>query len=168
MFGGVDSLMEETQDWIFKDQNQFAMGFENWGSEPPDWGTLDLNFFDTGEGTGSSGNTNGNSPAYAGGMQYGYDQAPTTNPGGIGSGDAGYGAGFAGTGYPSMRPQAETTSMGRNDGMNTRMQSGMGFGSGAGGNGSMAATMGSANVARGGVGVKRSSQNLGFDDEVYY
>jgi len=164
MFGGVDSLMEETQDWIFKDQNQFAMGFENWGSEPPDWGTLDLSFFDTQDGTGSStnGNTNGNSPSYPGGMQYSYDtnMAPTS-----GAGGAGYGAGYTDSGYPTTNMKTEMNIM---NGMEMGMGMGMGMGmSSGGGNGSMAATMGKTNMGRGG-GTKRSSQNLDFDDEVYY
>ncbi len=169
MFGGVDSLMEETQDWIFKDQNQFAMGFENWGSEPPDWGTLDLSFFDTADGTGSSGNTSGNSPAYASGLQYSYDPTNATSAGVVGSGDGGYGAvGYAGNGYPAANMKTNMTSMNRNNGMNSSMNPGMVSGVGLNGNGSMGAAMGNTNMARGGMGVKRSSQNLGFDDEVYY
>jgi hypothetical protein len=30
MFGGVDQLIREGQDWIFRDQTQLANGFENW------------------------------------------------------------------------------------------------------------------------------------------
>jgi hypothetical protein len=30
MFGGVDQLIREGQDWIFRDQTQLATGFENW------------------------------------------------------------------------------------------------------------------------------------------
>lgn len=30
MFGGVDQLLREGQDWIFRDQTQLANGFENW------------------------------------------------------------------------------------------------------------------------------------------
>ena len=96
IYGGVDGLMEETQDWIFKNQNQFATGFENWGSETPDWGTLDLSYFDTPDGTGSSNtNTSGHLAAYNAGMPYSYDRSaiPPSNPGG-----GGYGARFAGNG----------------------------------------------------------------------
>jgi hypothetical protein len=75
LFGGVDSLMEETQEWFFRDQSQLAMGFGNWGEyEPavaapgPDWGTLDLNYFDTdatNSVNGHAGGSNGdNSPTF--------------------------------------------------------------------------------------------------------
>ena len=37
LFGGVDSLMEESQDWWFKDQSQLASGFENWNAPTQDW-----------------------------------------------------------------------------------------------------------------------------------
>jgi hypothetical protein len=178
MFGGVDSLIEETQDWIFKDQNQFAMGFENWNSDPPDWGTLDLSFFDTQDGTGSStnDNTNGNSPAYTSGMQYSYDPTTAPNSGVVGAngGGGGYAGGFPSTSYPSTATGkiANNTmnSNGINSLMNPSMGSGLGMGGGSfGGNGSMAATMGgNMNVGREGSGVKRRSQIMGFDDDVYY
>lgn len=32
MFGGVDQLIREGQDWIFRDQTQLASGFDNWAS----------------------------------------------------------------------------------------------------------------------------------------
>lgn len=31
LFGGVEQLMREGQDWWLNDQNQLAMGFDNWG-----------------------------------------------------------------------------------------------------------------------------------------
>jgi Fungal specific transcription factor domain len=43
LFGGVDSLMEETQDWWFQDQSQFALGFDNWNSPSQDWFGFDAN-----------------------------------------------------------------------------------------------------------------------------
>jgi hypothetical protein len=30
VFGGVESLIEESQDWWLKDQSALAMGFNNW------------------------------------------------------------------------------------------------------------------------------------------
>lgn len=177
MFGGVDSLIEETQDWIFKDQNQFAMGFENWGSEPPDWGAMDLSFLDYTDGTGSStnGNTNGNSPAYTGGMQYSYDPTTAPNSGVPMNGSGGYQTGFTNTGYPTTSTEMNGMSSDamNNNLMNSGMGPGLAMGMGMGatnGNGSMAATMGNmnTNMGRGGGGMKRTSQNLGFDGEVYY
>jgi len=31
MFGGVEQLLRDSQDWVFQDQAQLATGFENWG-----------------------------------------------------------------------------------------------------------------------------------------
>lgn len=31
MFGGVDQLLRDSQDWVYRDQAQLATGFENWG-----------------------------------------------------------------------------------------------------------------------------------------
>ena len=53
--------------------------------------------------------------------------------------------------------------------MNPGMGMGINMGVGSmGNNGSMGRSMGNMNVGQGGGGMKRSSQNLGFDDEVYY
>lgn len=41
LFGGVDSLMEDSQDWWYKDQSQLAMGFDNWGEPTQDWYGMD-------------------------------------------------------------------------------------------------------------------------------
>lgn len=30
MFGGVEQLIRDSQDWVYRDQAQFATGFENW------------------------------------------------------------------------------------------------------------------------------------------
>ncbi|KIW87856.1 uncharacterized protein Z519_11440 [Cladophialophora bantiana CBS 173.52] len=172
LFGGVDSLIEESQDWFFKDQNQLAMGFENWGSEPQDWGTLDLSFFDTPDtGSSTNDNTNGNSPSYNG-LQYSYDSATgPTNTGGLGN-KGGHGFGFAGDGFPTTT-DTDINGMNTNgtNGMNNLMGPGtglrLGMNMGISGNGSIGAGM--RNVSMGAPGgSKRSSQNLGFDDEVYY
>ncbi|KIW64741.1 hypothetical protein PV04_09653 [Phialophora macrospora] len=181
MFGGVDSLIEDTQDWIFKDQNQFAMGFENWNSDPPDWGTLDLSFFDTQDGTGSStnDNTNGNSPAYTSGMQYTYDPTTAPNSGVVGANGGGgggsYAGGFSSAAYPSAATGKLAPTAMNSNGMSSLMHPsmgvvGLGMGPGSlGKNGSMAATMGgNMNFGTEGSGVKRQSQTLGFDDDVYY
>lgn len=37
MFGGVDSLIEESQDWWFQDQSQLALGFDNWNNSSSGW-----------------------------------------------------------------------------------------------------------------------------------
>jgi hypothetical protein len=36
MFGGVDQLLREGQDWIYRDQTQLAVGFENWNPQSID------------------------------------------------------------------------------------------------------------------------------------
>jgi hypothetical protein len=47
LFGGVDSLVEESQDWWLKDQSALAMGFNNWidagggrTAPPQEWSML--------------------------------------------------------------------------------------------------------------------------------
>ncbi|KAK7883585.1 hypothetical protein LTR67_011083 [Exophiala xenobiotica] len=94
LFGGIDSLIEETQDWISKEQNQLAMGFENWGDgdgQQQDWGTLDLSFLEDGgdnltnSNTGSHADTNANSPAYTGGGG-GQSQYPAAYESGVSNG----------------------------------------------------------------------------------
>lgn len=153
MFGGVDSLIEETQDWFFKDQNQLAVGFENWGEPQQDWGTLDLSFFD-GDGTASGGQvkTNGQSPAYNDRV-YSYDAGM--------AGDMGNGYGqYPAYGEANMDMNMNMTNEGVpvNMGMDMGMDMNMGMGMGM-------------NMRRGNEnGLKRAmpSQNTGFDDEVYY
>ncbi|KAI8942435.1 Nitrogen assimilation transcription factor nit-4, variant 2 [Plenodomus lindquistii] len=36
LFGGVDQLLREGQDWIYRDQTQLASGFENWNPQSID------------------------------------------------------------------------------------------------------------------------------------
>ena len=52
LFGGVESLVEESQDWWLKDQSTLALGFDNWIDAGTDWAGLGLgsNF-----GNGSNG-----------------------------------------------------------------------------------------------------------------
>lgn len=42
LFGGVDSLVEESQDWWLKDQSALALGFDNWIDAGADWAGLGL------------------------------------------------------------------------------------------------------------------------------
>ena len=64
LFGGVDSLMEESQDWWLKDQSALAMGFGNWNDVLTDEATLlgngnDLGGrMDNGNGFGNDGRSN--------------------------------------------------------------------------------------------------------------
>lgn len=37
MFGGVEQLIRDSQDWVYRDQAQLATGFENWNNEIPQW-----------------------------------------------------------------------------------------------------------------------------------
>ncbi|KAF2432594.1 hypothetical protein EJ08DRAFT_123005 [Tothia fuscella] len=37
LFGGVDQLLRDSQDWWLKDQNQLALGFEQWPMSESDW-----------------------------------------------------------------------------------------------------------------------------------
>ncbi|CAD0088732.1 unnamed protein product [Aureobasidium vineae] len=42
MFGGVEQLLRESQDWVFRDQAQLASGFGNWGGAGLDLGVASL------------------------------------------------------------------------------------------------------------------------------
>jgi hypothetical protein len=42
LFGGVESLVEESQDWWLKDQSALALGFDNWIDAGTDWAGLGL------------------------------------------------------------------------------------------------------------------------------
>lgn len=55
MFGGVDQLLRDSQDWVYRDQAQLATGFDNWGN------SLDMTVAGLGQ---SPVNTTGNG-AYA-------------------------------------------------------------------------------------------------------
>lgn len=37
LFGGVDQLLRDSQDWWLRDQSQLAMGFEQWPMPEADW-----------------------------------------------------------------------------------------------------------------------------------
>lgn len=148
LFGGVDSLIEDTQDWFFKDQNQLAMGFGNWVEPQQDWGTLDLSFFDT-DGAGAATantsyvNTNDSSPAYNNG---GTLQPYTSyDPGPVNGNGYAYG-GHAGNANA-------TNNIFANGGVNSSKRG-----------------MGSVSFGTG-VEMKRPSQqaqNNAFDDDMYY
>lgn len=58
MFGGVQQLLRDGQDWAFHDQAQLATGFENWGE-------LDYNAAGLGQSPINSGNSvSHNNPSY--------------------------------------------------------------------------------------------------------
>ena len=40
LFGGVDSLVEESQDWWLRDQSALALGFDNWVDPGVDWNSI--------------------------------------------------------------------------------------------------------------------------------
>ena len=72
-FGGVDSLLEESQDWWFKDQAQLATGFDNWNAPTQDWfGLNDMAY-------GSAGNDIGNSGLCLDATQYEYSNTQGIN-----------------------------------------------------------------------------------------
>ncbi|KAF2473962.1 pathway-specific nitrogen regulator [Lindgomyces ingoldianus] len=71
LFGGVDALIRESQDWWLRDQSQLAVGFENWNLSAEDLAWLNssvigspaasVNSYATGEVNGSGGaNANAN------------------------------------------------------------------------------------------------------------
>ena len=59
LFGGVDSLVEESQDWWLKDQSALALGFDNWIDAGTDWAGMGFGS-DLNNGRGSRNAVNGN------------------------------------------------------------------------------------------------------------
>ncbi|KAF2188288.1 hypothetical protein K469DRAFT_748615 [Zopfia rhizophila CBS 207.26] len=55
LFGGVDQLIREGQDWWLRDQSQLALGFDNWSLTADEIAWLNT----TQAGVGSPANTNG-------------------------------------------------------------------------------------------------------------
>ncbi|KAK5010092.1 hypothetical protein LTR28_011849 [Elasticomyces elasticus] len=56
MFGGVDALLKEANDWVYRDQAQFALGFDNWNMVESDGvGWLDGSGVKVGVGDGVGG-----------------------------------------------------------------------------------------------------------------
>ncbi|EHY52842.1 hypothetical protein HRR83_007606 [Exophiala dermatitidis] len=186
--GGIDSLLEETQEWFFRDQNQLAVGFDNWGGDgggvadtQQDWGSLDLSFFDEDnhqarDGSGSHPDTTtGNSPAYPGGgvaplQQPRYSAYDT--PGVV------EGIGIGVDSYAGHYPESTSTHYGITPGVVANgMQDGIGINVPL----DMAMSMGN-NVSKQSFGIlgpdatgqnqnrqKRPPTNMmTFDDEMYY
>ena len=73
LFGGVDSLIEESQDWWLKDQSSLAVGFDNWNKLESDAALLGDGFSDGTNGTSGvanavvNGGINGNGSGSVGG-----------------------------------------------------------------------------------------------------
>ena len=62
LFGGVDSLVEESQDWWLKDQSALALGFDNWVDVGTEWAGMGYGSdFNDGRGSGNGLNENGDS-----------------------------------------------------------------------------------------------------------
>ncbi|KAG9688554.1 hypothetical protein KCU95_g8250, partial [Aureobasidium melanogenum] len=72
MFGGVEQLLRDSQDWVFRDQAQLASGFGNWG------GALDLGVPSLGQ-----------SPVTTGSALGAFSSAAAAFPSVIGSGGVG-------------------------------------------------------------------------------
>ena len=94
LFGGVDSLMEESQDWWFKDQAQLAMGFDNWNAPTQDWFGFDA-------GYSTAGNDAGNAGILIDPSQFGYGNSKGSNN---------YGQ-FDNTGYTKSTMNANNVNM---------------------------------------------------------
>ncbi|KAI9713032.1 MAG: Nitrogen assimilation transcription factor nit-4 [Bogoriella megaspora] len=73
MFGGIDQLIREGNDWTLKDQTNLALGFDNWG--PADWNEA---LWGTGNPLATTGPTNGGT--------YGFDASNLANLNGINPG----------------------------------------------------------------------------------
>ena len=86
LFGGVDSLVEESQDWWLKDQSAFALGFDNWVDPNTDWAGMNLSPVNsngypvTNGSNGSNGGFNSTSPTLNGaGGGFVYSEKPAVN-----------------------------------------------------------------------------------------
>jgi len=55
LFGGVESLIGESQDWWYNDQRQLALGFDNWTSSESDWNNVNSAALGLGMGGNNAG-----------------------------------------------------------------------------------------------------------------
>lgn len=90
IFGGVEQLLRDSQDWVYRDQAQFATGFENWNDlemNPSTWtngvagdGTMmgGVTGGITGGAAGGTG-TNGTSMPHVGAAHTNANGLPTTS-----------------------------------------------------------------------------------------
>ena len=86
MFGGVSQLLKDSQDWVYRDQVQFALGFENWNAldtmDPAAWPAAAVG--DTGAtGVIAGAPGPGNMPLVAADPTYNVNGVPAANGGGI-------------------------------------------------------------------------------------
>ncbi|GAB1735807.1 hypothetical protein NU219Hw_g5150t1 [Hortaea werneckii] len=56
MFGGIEQLLRDSNDWVYKDQAQWATGFENWDVDSSTWAN---GGFGGGDGPGMVNGLNG-------------------------------------------------------------------------------------------------------------
>lgn len=82
MFGGVEQLLRDGQDWVFQDQAQLATGFENWGG-------LDYGAAGLGQSPVTTSGATHNAGVAGGGSGY----AGGGGSGGVGGGGGGVGGG---------------------------------------------------------------------------
>jgi hypothetical protein len=83
MFGGVDSLVEESQDWWLKDQSALALGFDNWIDAGTDWAGLGMgsnfgNVSSSGNGIGADGVSSTSPTLNSDGLGYTYPGKSTS------------------------------------------------------------------------------------------
>lgn len=105
LFGGVDQLLREGQDWIYRDQTQLASGFDNWGPQSIDdiasWfasTASPANGYPVAPNPAMNGEMNGG-PVGGGNVANGYpDMNGSTNVNGV-SGVSGMGMGMSGFTY---------------------------------------------------------------------
>jgi hypothetical protein len=91
LFGGVDQLLRDSQDWWLRDQTQLALGFEQWPLGETDWAASGLGSpvqFTAGGNT-SAPQSNGYGAVNGGGGDY----AGLNGVNGFGNG-GGYGSGI--------------------------------------------------------------------------
>jgi hypothetical protein len=87
LFGGVDQLIREGQDWIFRDQTQLASGFDNWSNQ--EFGDIASWFASTGASPGNAA-FNGVGVGVSGVPVPNANTAATMNGGPVGGAPTGY------------------------------------------------------------------------------
>lgn len=105
LFGGVDQLIREGQDWIFRDQTQLANGFDNWSNQ--DFGDIAGWFASTGGSTGTYAPGPGPTPVSLGQSMNG---GPVGGGGAVnGGGGVGHANGYNVNGVPLNGGTTTTT-----------------------------------------------------------
>ncbi|KAH6613976.1 pathway-specific nitrogen regulator [Boeremia exigua] len=113
LFGGVDQLIREGQDWIYRDQTQLASGFDNWSNQ--DFGDIASWFASTGASPGTFGPVPASQSMNGGPVGGGAVNGGTEN--GYNVNGVPMNGGANGNGNPNLNPNPGLNGMGGVGGM---------------------------------------------------